>query len=136
MPLVSFPGIPFRLTHLEKAAYTFLCPGGLRTEDCSDGLVKHRLEAALRQSRAFEVFHGVCWEESRCCNGEEGNWGRQWGYPGICCRGCSEEKHAEGIPQIASRRKRCMGLFHQHVSGSDHFTATTLSSLSAHFTVS
>jgi len=44
------PRDPFRLTRLEEAAYSFLCPGGLRTEDCSDGLVKHRLEATLRQS--------------------------------------------------------------------------------------
>lgn len=136
MLLVSLPGIPFRLTRLEEAAYTFLCPCGLRTEDCSDGLVKHSLEAALRQSRAFEVFHGVCQEESRCCNGGEGNWGRQWGYPGVCCQVCSEEKHTGGIPQITSSRKRCMCLYHQHVSGSHHFTATTPSSLSAHFTVS
>lgn len=133
MPLVSLPGIPFRLTHLEKAAYTFLCPGGLWTEDCSDGLVKHRLEAALRQSRAFEVFHGVCWEESRCCNGEEGNWGRQWGYPGICCRGCSEEKHAEGIPQCQEERDAWACFTNKFLA---HITATTLSSLSAHFTVS
>lgn len=44
------PRYPFRLTHLEEAAYSFLCPGGLWTEDCSDGLVEHRLEAPLRQS--------------------------------------------------------------------------------------
>lgn len=75
------PKDPFRLTCLEEAAHSFLCPGGLWTEDCSDGLVKHCLEATLRQSRAFEVFHRVCWEESRWCNEEEGNWGRQLGYP-------------------------------------------------------
>lgn len=44
------PGIPVALTCSEEAAYPFLCPGGLRAQDCSDGLVKHCLEAALRQS--------------------------------------------------------------------------------------
>lgn len=83
-PLVSLPGMPVRLTCSEEAACPFLCPGGLRAQDCSDGLVKHRLEASLRQSRALEVFHGVCREESRCCTGGEGSWGRQWGYPGFC----------------------------------------------------
>lgn len=79
VPIMSLPKIPFRLTCLEEVAYTFLCPGRLWTEDCSDSLIKHCLEATLRQSRAFEVFHRVCWEESRCCNVEEGNRGRQWG---------------------------------------------------------
>lgn len=56
-PLVSVPGIPVRLTCLEEAACPFLGAGGLRAQHCSDGLVKHRLEAALRQGRALEVFH-------------------------------------------------------------------------------
>lgn len=54
---MSVPGIPVRLTCLEEAACPFLGAGGLRAQHCSDGLVKHRLEAALRQGRALEVFH-------------------------------------------------------------------------------
>lgn len=55
-----FGVLVLRGSPLEYSALPLLLPVGRGAQDGPDGFIKHRLQAALRQSRALQVLHRAC----------------------------------------------------------------------------